>query len=621
MPPLISINTLLILASYLLLSAAPFFPYLFGKSVAYPAQMFGLEVFAWLSVWAIFKRPARFHWLLIPAFLAFPTSIYLNIYYGQGITPHHLGIIAETNPSETIEFLGGKIWWLLVVMLAVSAWWWWIWRLARKTRDLDWNHRPSRWLMIAVTVVALSLSTYAYNFGIAAQPEAESVQAAESGVTAATEELTDDDEEVEEEALDDAEASANPYDLPKLPAWMSLSVERDTVGDTWPFGIALHFYDFWSERQYLSELNSKNITFTFGAKQALGTDGPQIVVLVIGESTRFDRWGINGYHRDTTPRLKQESNLVSLQDLITPVSATRLSVPIIISRKPTRQSLTSGFNEKSLLTAFKEAGYKTYWISNQISFGQFDTPVSAFAKEADVVQFMNLGGYTDGSNFDDILLEPMQNAIKDPSQKKLIVLHTLGNHWNYSHRHPKEFDKWQPSLYGMNKPEYTDTALKPQLHNSYDNSVLYTDWFLSEVIARLKATGVVSSMMFVGDHGQVLYDGECELAFHGHNTKFEFHIPAFVWYSKEYKASNPRKVAQLHHHRKAKLSTENVFHTLLDMANVQYQDERLNRSFVNSKFRRHRRYVDSYGWTNYDNAYFKGDCKEVIDRGKPLEQK
>ena len=622
MPALLKINNLLILASYLVLSAAPFFPYLFGKSVNKPLHIFGVELVIWLSVWAVFRRPANFHWLLIPAFLALPTNIYLNIHYGQGITTHHLGIIAETNPRETVEFLGQKIWWLLVVMTAVCAWWWTIWRLARGTRDLDWNHHASRWLTIGLLIVGIGIGSYSYSFGIEAPPKP-SVASVSGGSSATA--VVDEDEEGEEEE-DEEVASAevqdtNALNLPKLPSWMLIPVERETVGDTWPFGISLHFYDFWQERQYLAELNSKNKNFTFGAKQLPEHDVPQVVVLVIGESSRFDRWEVNGYKRNTNPLLKQETNLVSLQDLITPVSATRLSVPVIISRKPGRQSLTSGFSEKSLLTAFKEAGFKTYWISNQISFGQFDTPISAFAKEADVLQFMNLGGYTDESNFDSILLDPIQNAIKDAAPKKLIVLHTLGSHWNYSHRHPKEFDKWQPSLFGVNKPEYTDTAIKPQLHNSYDNSILYTDWFLSQVIGKLKSADAMTSMMFVADHGQVLYDGECNLAFHGHNTQYEFHIPAMVWYSDRYKEANPGKVAQLHRHKKSKLSTENVFHSLLDLANVHYPDERLDRSLVSSKFKRHRRYVDSHGWSNYDNSTFKGDCRAVIDRGRPLAQK
>ena len=625
---ILKFSNLLLLASYLLLSAVPFFPILLGKPIDKPLRILGVEFFAWLSVWAIFKRPARFHWLLIPAFLGFPTCIYLYIYYGQGITAHHLGIIAETNPTETIEFLGEKIWLLLAIMAGVIGWWWLTWRMARQTRAFDWNDKTSRILTIVIMSAGFGATAYGYNFGLEPPPSAASSAQAKdasdaSSPTSADEEEGDDEEDkssVEAEASSAAAAQSNPLNLPKLPTWAQLPVDKAALAETWPFGLSLSAFDFWNERQYLADLASKNSQFTFGTYQTTENNVPQVVVLVIGESGRFDRWELNGYSRKTNPLLSQETNLVSLQNLITPVSATRQSVPVIITRKPARQSLKSGFSEKSVLTAFKEAGFKTYWLSNQISFGEFDTPISAFAKEADVIQFLNLGGYTDQSNFDQILLEPMQNAIKDPAPKKLIVLHTLGNHWNYSHRHPQEFDKWLPSLFGVNKPEYTDLKIKPLLNNSYDNSILYTDWFLSQVIGKLKSSGLLTSMLYVADHGQVLYDGSCDLAFHGHNTQYDFHIPAVVWYSDNYKSTYPGKVAQLHRHRKSKLSTENIFHSLLDMGNVQYVGERLDWSFFNRKFKRHNRYVDSNGWSNYDNAYFKGDCREVIDKGKPLPQ-
>jgi len=63
-----------------------------------------------------------------------------------------------------------------------------------------------------------------------------------------------------------------------------------------------------------------------------------------------------------------------------------------------------------------------------------------------------------------------------------------------------------------------------------------------------------------------------------------------------------------------------MFHTLLDLGDIQYDDEKLDWSFVSPKFKQHKRYVDSYGWSNYDHASFKGDCREVIDKGKPLKQ-
>jgi glucan phosphoethanolaminetransferase (alkaline phosphatase superfamily) len=175
-------------------------------------------------------------------------------------------------------------------------------------------------------------------------------------------------------------------------------------------------------------------------------------------------------------------------------------------------------------------------------------------------------------------------------------------------------------LYGIDNPAYTDTAMKPQLNNSYDNSILYTDWFLDHVINALKESKQLTSMMYVSDHGQTLYDGSCNLAFHGHNTQFEFHVPALVWYSDLYRALHPQKINQLLRNKRAKLSTENVFHSLLDMADIHYSSEQLEWSFLNKKFKQHKRYVDSYGWTDYDNATFKGDCREVIDKGKPLAQ-
>lgn len=597
---------LFIAFTYLVLSAMPFVPLLFGRPVENPARIIGMELVTWLTVWAFFKRPAWFHWLLLPAFLALPVELYLNAYYNQVISTHHLGIIAETSPKEATEFLGNKVWLLAAVMFGVLAWWLLSWKAARCTRDLDWNN-ASRWVMMGVLIVALGTWLYGQEYGVE-----------KASVSASTSSSVDDEGDANSSSM--ANNSSALHRFPGLPSWAKVPFEIDTFGATRPFGLAMLGRDFWKERHYLAELAHKSMLFKFGAQQGAQIDVPQVVVMVIGESSRYDRWSLNGYKRETNPLLKKEANLVSLSNVVTAVSATRLSVPVLVSRKPATKSLEAGFSEKSFLTAFKEAGFKTWWLSNQMSFGQFDTPISVFAKEADVTQFLNLGGFTNNSSYDEILLDPLKTAINDPAQKKLIVLHTLGSHWNYSHRYPKEFDKWQPSLFDVENPDYTDLAMKPQLNNSYDNSIIYTDWLLSQVIGVLKASKQMASMMYVSDHGQTLYDGTCNLAFHGHNTQFEFHVPALVWYSDLYRVTHPGKVNQLLRNKHAKLATENIFHSLLDMADIRYHSEQLEWSFLNKKFKRHKRYVDSYGWTDYDNATFKGDCREVIDKGKPLVQ-
>ena len=566
MRSLLRLPPLFVLGSYLLLSLVPCVPLLLGRPAPGLGAVLCLEDLLWIAAWGMFQRPAWFHWLLLPALLALPTELYLFMYYGQGISTHHLGIIAESSPMEAMEFLGNKIWLMAAILVAMLAWWVAILLAARRSPQLTWRGK-TRWLAVPAIAALAVLG----------------------------------------------------WPTP-TPVFQQAPFTFNNFANSWPFGLIARGVDFYNERRYLAELGKRSSNFTFKAHQAAPDNEPEVVIMVLGESSRYDRWSINGYDRETTPLLAQEPNLVSLTNMITAVSATRLSVPVIISRKPAMQSLKAGFSEKSFLTAYKEAGFKTWWLSNQISFGEFDTPVSVFAKEANVIQFMNLGSFNNRSNLDQILLGPLQQAMHDPAPKKLIVLHTLGNHWNYSERYSKEFDKWQPSLFGVDKPEHTNVKIKVELNNSYDNSILYTDWFLAQVIGQLKESGQRTAMLYVADHGQVLYDGSCAIAFHGHNTQYDFHVPALVWYSDQYQSHYPDKIKQLKRLRKARLATENVFHSLLDLGDIAYDDQHLEWSFLNKQFKPHKRYVDSYGWTNYDNATFKGDCREVIDKGTPLKR-
>ena len=169
-----------LLLSYLLLSIVPFAPLLMGKPVDAPLQLLGVETIAWLAAWAVFKRPAWFHWLLLPAFLALPTELYLITYYGQGISTHHLGIIAETSPQEALEFLGSTVWLLIIVMVAVILWWALTLRAAARTRELDWDDQ-SRWIALAVLCIGAALWGYGAAFGIAAAPGASASASASAG--------------------------------------------------------------------------------------------------------------------------------------------------------------------------------------------------------------------------------------------------------------------------------------------------------------------------------------------------------------------------------------------------------------------------------------------------------
>ena len=103
-----------LLGSYFLVSCLAFFSYFLGKSLEQGWRILAYQALSWLVLWAIFQKPRWFHYVLLPAFLAIPIEIYLRLYYGQGISTHHLGIITETSPKEALEFLGNKVWLLLL---------------------------------------------------------------------------------------------------------------------------------------------------------------------------------------------------------------------------------------------------------------------------------------------------------------------------------------------------------------------------------------------------------------------------------------------------------------------------------------------------------------------------
>src|SRR5262249_17285756 len=126
---------------------------------------------------------------------------------------------------------------------------------------------------------------------------------------------------------------------------------------------------------------SENVRYGASLRPALG---PRTVVLVIGESAGADHWGMNGATRDTTPRLAQLPGLVNFSDATAAGAATRISVPFMITPlKPGADLMHTGPG-KSLVAAFAETGYETWWISNQASLGRHDTPLASYPREARV---------------------------------------------------------------------------------------------------------------------------------------------------------------------------------------------------------------------------------------------
>jgi glucan phosphoethanolaminetransferase (alkaline phosphatase superfamily) len=305
----------------------------------------------------------------------------------------------------------------------------------------------------------------------------------------------------------------------------------------------------------------------------LRSNATEIYVVVIGETSRRENWSLFGYSRATTPRLDAMSKDLILFDHITSnATTTILSVPLALTRAT---AATPGVarSEKSIVTLLKQAGFETFWISNQERPGIGSNPISQIALEADHVSFpddIQAGARTGG--YDSNLLPRLDDALArhTKDRKAAIFLHMEGSHFAYQERYPPGFKHFPDGQSAPRNLPERQTGLVDQ----YDNSVYFTDNNLREVIDRLALCGCKAGLVFFSDHGERLFDkgaGDTEFG-HGFPTvsREEIEIPFFLWLSSSYQEANVSRTLRLKKNAQSVAQLRNLFETIADLAGVDY---------------------------------------------------
>lgn len=323
-------------------------------------------------------------------------------------------------------------------------------------------------------------------------------------------------------------------------------------------------------------------SFRFGATTTAEDD--ELVVLVLGETGRYLNWQMNGYDRETSPHLMaRQDQLITYDSCYTVANLTTVSVPMLMSRA-TPQNTKIYYNEPSFLQAFQEAGYMTAWIADQ----SFNNPfLLTFSGRCD---FLFYHDHKSFQFYDIDLLQPLNQCISTQPGKQMIVLHSLGCHFKYSARYPKEMSYFRPDLNDVSAKEVFSlrdwdgltidrnnigssfaNVARSILTNSYDNAIRYTDFFLDSVITSLEQTGRPVVMVYVADHGENLLDDEQHKLLHGQESTsiYEFHVPLFVWASQSYKERYPERWAALQSNSHSRISTMNIYHSMLNLGSVE----------------------------------------------------
>ncbi len=288
------------------------------------------------------------------------------------------------------------------------------------------------------------------------------------------------------------------------------------------------------------------------------------IILVIGESLRADHVNLNGYTRVTMPRMATTPNLLNFT-VAASFNATTGSLTSMLSHR-TKADFVDIPPEKSIVALFGEIGFKTHWYSAQSSKEFGNGMLTILASEAEDYFFRDrLQAVNRLDNIYDEALLPYLDKVVQGSGDNFVVLHTFGSHIRTHNRYPKNFKIFQPECLTAESSCKDNEVL-----NSYDNSVLYTDYFLSRVIDSLKNTN--SILFFVSDHG--IFLGENGVYANGNSDQSDSvmnQVPMFFYmtdklvknkFYREKFAFAKNKIALKN------LSHDNLFDSLLDCAGV-----------------------------------------------------
>lgn len=302
-----------------------------------------------------------------------------------------------------------------------------------------------------------------------------------------------------------------------------------------------------------------------------GPDAAPLIVLVVGETARAANFGLGGYGRDTTPRLKElqgQGDLVYFSNVSSCGTNTQTSVPCMFSHLGREGYADASERYENLLDVVQRAGLAVLWLDNQSGCkGVCERVPSLDTRALDIPDLC-----PDGQCLDEVMLRQLPEELaKLPAERRargtVVVMHQMGSHG-------PAYYKRSPQAHKQFLPECTSHALQEcpveHIQNAYDNSLRYTDHFLAETVRWLEAQKRPTALLYLSDHGESL--GEKGLYLHGMPYRMapveQTHVPMLAWASKPLQRDMRWNMACLQAKAAQPWSHDNLFHTVLGMARV-----------------------------------------------------
>lgn len=334
----------------------------------------------------------------------------------------------------------------------------------------------------------------------------------------------------------------------------------------------------------------------FEVKNVYNDSIPQTLVLVIGESHNKHHMSLYGYKRQTNPLLstRNDSTFFVYRDVVSPQVHT---IPVIrnVMTMMEPDNPEYFYTRPSLIELFNRAGYETIHITNQYYEDKHGSSFDILLSLAH--QHYSLAPQR---QYDNVVLATLKSVLeKESAQKRnrLIVIHLIGNHMAYEFRYPYQYNVFDHNKDGMVvSAPYRDEDAKRTI-DYYDNSVLFNDYIIDNVISTLdKLTNARTAMIYFSDHGEELYDYR-DYAGHVYEKVSPpmCEVPFLVWTSNSFKRSRP----DLIFNTSRPYSTADFIYSMSDIGGLKYENYDDTRSIFSSTFSPRQRYV---GHKIYENV-------------------
>lgn len=331
--------------------------------------------------------------------------------------------------------------------------------------------------------------------------------------------------------------------------------------DLYPVNVAYNIRHAAGVASDLSHYSDTSADYKFDAKMAANDSLPRLIILVIGETARAANWQLLGYERSTNPRLSQRDGLVAFPYALSQSNTTHKSVPMLLSAVDA-DTYSRLPQSKSIITAFKEAGYTTAVISAQKPNHSY---VEFFCAEADTTVY--IADKISGHTLTDLDLLPyVRDRIASRVDRQLIVVHAYGSHFDYRDRYPASMRRFTPD-----GPFEAKAKFRPLMLNAYDNTIVAEDFVLDSIATMAVHEDIPAVMLYTSDHGEDLYDTADQRFMHASPipTAMQVHVPLIVWLSPRYRKLHPDMLPVISSHRDSLISSSSsYFHTALQLGDI-----------------------------------------------------